>query len=143
MRLPILFACAILSGCGEPEPAPSVRPDAPFGLNSSASSPATSMVPAPSPRLEEARAAIAKEPAVVDFILDPNNGVALQVAVRDDGTRRYGYAEHLCLLLADYDFDMQRTVVRVVDAAKVASSNGDFRSISLGTVQCWDQGRWD
>lgn len=93
--------------------------------------------------LERVRAELRKDPKVVDFHLDPAAAVTLQVAVRDDGTRRHGLAEYYCLALSEWGFDISDTVVRIVDASKVEASGGDFRSISLGTVQCRDQQRWD
>lgn len=94
-------------------------------------------------KLEAARAELRKEPKVRDFILDPANGVMLQVAVDDDGTRRYGLAGYFCLKLRQWDVYRDNVAVRIVDAAKVDASGGDFRSISLGTISCRDERRWD
>jgi hypothetical protein len=93
--------------------------------------------------LEQARAALQSEKAIRDFVLDPDNAVILQAAVDDDGTRRYGYAEYLCMVLSEAGVAGDETAVRIVDAAKVEASRGDFRSISLGSVKCSDQSRLD
>ncbi|MGE4321755.1 MAG: hypothetical protein AB7E60_01845 [Sphingobium sp.] len=93
--------------------------------------------------IERAKAKIAGEPRVRDLVLDPAAAVMLHVAVDNSGGREYGYAEYLCLELSDLGFDKSKAVVRVIDAARIEQSQGDFRSISLGTVQCADQARWD
>lgn len=94
-------------------------------------------------KLEMARAELRKEPKVRDFILNPANGVMLQVAVDDDGTRRYGLAGYFCLKLREWGVYRDNSAVRIVDAARVEASGGDFRSISLGTISCRDERRWD
>lgn len=94
-------------------------------------------------KLEAAKLEIAKEPKVRDFVLDPDNAVMLQIAVDDDGTRRYGLAGYFCQRLREWQLYDDKSVVRIVDAAKVELSQGDFRSISLGTVRCKDESRWD
>ena len=138
MRLIIAAACLSLCSCGSGSGAPS-----PSAMDEQPTPVVATTAALKRPRVEDAKLAIAKEKQVLDFVLEPTNAVALQVAVRDDGSARHGYAEYLCLILADYDFDMTDTSVRVVDAAKVASSNGDFRSISLGAVQCKDGSHLD
>ena len=135
MRVITAAICLCLCSCGDSGASP------PSEANFSAVAP--SAEGGKQPNIEAARKAIAREKQVLDFILEPQNAVTLQVAVRDDGTRRYGYAQYLCLLLSDHGFDMEDTAVRVVDAAKLAASNGDFRSISLGTVQCRDGSKLD
>lgn len=75
---------------------------------------------------------------MLDFAWVPENAVELTVAVKDDGTRRYGYAGYFCLKAREwgiYDDDLD---VRIVDAAQVVQSNGDWGSISLGWVHCAD-----
>ncbi|WIA56575.1 hypothetical protein N6H05_01755 [Sphingobium sp. WTD-1] len=142
MRHALLITAAALAACGEaPQPA-----------NNSVSSAIISDVPgyqppaniagAPSP-IERARAALKRDPKVVDFLLDPANAVMLQVAVRSNGSREYGLAETYCMDLKDWGFDKNEAAVRIVDAARVQASNGDFRSISLGTVRCRDTTRLD
>ncbi|WP_303763440.1 hypothetical protein [Sphingobium yanoikuyae] len=142
MRHVFLIATAALASCGEaPQPA-----------NNSASSAIISDVPgyqppaniavAPSP-IERARAALKRDPKVLDFLLEPTNAVMLQVAIKSNGSREYGLAETYCMDLKDWGFNKDEAVVRIVDAARVQASNGDFRSISLGTVQCRDTTRLD
>lgn len=136
MRSIAWLAILLLSGCG------GSAPTAVVPSNQSSATNLSDRVEIAG-RVADAKVAIAKEQQVVDFVLDPRNAVTLQVAVKDDGSRRHGYAQYLCMLLSDYGFDMSVTAVRVVDAAKVAASNGDFRSISLGTVSCRDGSRLD
>lgn len=93
--------------------------------------------------LAVARKEMAEEPQVKDFVLDPSSAVMLQVAVQNDGSRRYGLAEYFCGRLRDWNLYSDKAAVRVVDASKVEQSGGDFRSISLGTVNCKDGSRWD
>ena len=132
MRCFILAALALAS-CDEAPTVNSVEPQA-----------AVETTPVYSAAtLEKARAALKSEGRIRDFILDPKNAVILQAAVDDDGTRRYGYAEYLCMVLSDAGLDTNKAVVRIVDAAQIEKSGGNFRSISLGTVQCWDLQRRD
>jgi len=93
--------------------------------------------------LDVVRSEIAKEPKVQDFILDPANAVELQVAVRDDGSRRYGLASYFCEKLKSWQVSDDDMDVRIVDAAKVDQAGGDFRAISLGTIHCGDGTRLD
>lgn len=97
----------------------------------------------PQAALEVARKGMKEEPKVVDFLLDPSLVVELTVAVADDGTRRYGYAGYYCQKLHEWGIYDDEMDVRIVDAAKLAEANGDFRSISLGTVHCADNAYLD
>lgn len=140
LKLTPILACAALAVSALPSCAPA--PDA-----SEATNEAATIAPV-EPKIDQAvidhaKSELRKEPQVVDFVLAPENAVMLQVAVKDDGSRQYGLAEYFCLKLKEWKLDTGHAVVRIVDASKVAASNGDFRSISLGTVQCWDQERWD
>lgn len=88
--------------------------------------------------IRHAETSIKAEPKVLDFVLDPTAEIELTVAVRDDGSRRNGYASYLCQELPEWGIYDDKMDVRVVDAARLAKANGDFRSISLGTVHCAD-----
>lgn len=102
----------------------------------------------PPPRFTEAAIEVAKngisaEPKVVDFVLDPSREVELTVAAWDDGSRRHGYAGYYCLKLREWGVYDERMDVRIVDAARLAASNGDWRSISLGGIRCADESYFD
>lgn len=92
----------------------------------------------PDAAIRRAEASLKAEPKILDFLLDPTAEIELTVAVRDDGSRRNGYASYLCQELREWGIYDARMDVRVVDAARLAEANGDFRSISLGTVHCAD-----
>jgi hypothetical protein len=94
-------------------------------------------------RLAAASKALEGEPKVVDFLLDPELAVPLQVAVKDDGTRRYGLAGYFCLKMTEWGIDTGHNAVRIVDAARLSEADGDFQSISLGTISCGTEQRWD
>lgn len=123
----------LVASCDQPAPAPTTAPEQPQVVANAVNDDA----------LAKARALLEKEGQIRDFVLDPANAVILQAAVDDDGSRRYGYAEYLCIVLGEAGISLDRAVVRIVDAGRVQQSQGDFRSISLGTVQCKDQQRWD
>jgi hypothetical protein len=126
-------ACIGVTGCEQQQVAPP--------SNSAAPPPATfSDAPAP-PRfsaaaIDKATAAIRAEPKVIDLRYDEGAAVEWTVAVADDGTRRYGYAEYLCQVLADNGARDGRSAVRIVDAAKRAEFGDAYRSYSLGAVRC-------
>jgi hypothetical protein len=88
--------------------------------------------------IENAKSLLKAEPKVIDLIFDPLNVVEWHVAVKDDGSRRYGYAKYLCLLLREanaYDDDVD---IRIVDAARISELKDAYRDYSLGAVQCKD-----
>ena len=139
MRSALLCLTLLTAACGSPQAA-----DLPAATDAEADviTPAEKPV-ASDQQLATARKEIAAEPKVKDFVLDPSSAVMLQVAVTDDGSRRYGLAEYFCGRLHDWHLYNDKAVVRIVDASKVDQSGGDFRSISLGTVNCRDASRWD
>lgn len=74
---------------------------------------------------------IKKEPLVKDASLDEWG--TLLVGVIDDGTRRDGFAEYLCLAIADHPSKPTAPkIVRVMDAT--ASLRGEWRE--LGKAFC-------
>lgn len=76
------------------------------------------------------------EPQIGDVLhQDGADLVDWTVAVHDDGTSRVGYATYVCLVLSDGGLVDRHTDVRIVDIAK-AERSGDFRSASLGHVDC-------
>ena len=139
MRNTFLCLTLLTAACGSPQAA-----DLPQTTQAETNVIAPAELPAASAELlAVARKEIAAEPKVKDFILDPSNTVVLQVAVTNDGSRRYGLAEYFCGRLHDWHLYNDKAAVRIVDASKVEQSGGDFRSISLGTVSCKDASRWD
>lgn len=93
------------------------------------------------PRFSEAKisAAIAelrKEPKIIDLVYAPGNVVDWTVGVKDNGTPRFGYAEFLCLRLAELGLRDEQTMVRIVDYGRYMAPNGNARDADLGTVRC-------
>jgi hypothetical protein len=77
--------------------------------------------------------AVAKETSVVEATFPNNSSSSFWVSVRDDGSRRDGFAEYVCLLLIEGGMPKgEFVVIRVWDAAKLAAS--DFRE--LGRFEC-------
>jgi hypothetical protein len=93
------------------------------------------------PRFDQEKVAAMKkqllaEPKIGDVLYqDGTDLVDWTVAVRDDGTSRVGYATYVCQVLRDGGLVDRHTDLRVVDIAK-AERSGDFRSASLGHVDC-------
>lgn len=85
--------------------------------------------------IEAAKAALAREAKIEDLTYDASAVVQWNVGVRDDGSRRVGYAQYVCQVLAEKDALAGRTHVRIVDIAKVAQGS-DFRAANLGHVIC-------
>ena len=90
--------------------------------------------PAPS-AIEAAKTALSAEPKIKDLTYDASATVQWNVGVLDDGSRRIGYAEYVCQVLAEKHALAGRTHVRVVDIAKIAQGS-DFRAANLGHVIC-------
>lgn len=80
---------------------------------------------------------------MLDFNYRPDNVVQWIVAVEDDGSPRYGYAEYICLLLSEHGARGDETVVRITDIEAQRTYGEDFNSASLGSVRCRDQARFD
>lgn len=97
---------------------------------------AATLEPSPAPgAIEAAKTALAKEAKIEDLTYDASAAVQWNVGVRNDGSRRVGYAQYVCQVLSEADALSGRTHVRVVDIAKVAQGS-DFREANLGHVIC-------
>lgn len=67
---------------------------------------------------EEAINAIRQEPKVADASWPNGNGPSLWITMRDDGTRRDGYAESMCLILGQHGMQAgDFIVIHIYDAA--------------------------
>ena len=80
-------------------------------------------IPANKVALEEVR----KEPKIVEAVITDAN--VLYVTVKDDGTRRDGYAEYLCQLLKD-----QKATTKWVKVIKLGSSNDENKDNAYGVL---------
>ena len=132
MKCAGLFSFGLLSlaACGSEPSAPTARPatEAPS-------------IQIPAAAIETARAALQKEPAIKSAAFRQNENVAeWQIAVADNGTKRYGYAETVCMTLSDAGARNDVTEVHILDEAKrVAANNVDvIASASLGGIRCKD-----
>lgn len=56
-----------------------------------------------------------------------------KVGVIDDGTRRDGYAEYVCQVIADYGLSGRGISVKVVDIQKLVRMN---KWVDLGEARC-------
>lgn len=74
--------------------------------------------------------------AIIEVMHDESLAVQWTIGVRNDGSKRYGLAESVCIELSDRGLQHDRTWVRVVDRQAVISNGGDFRAASLGGVRC-------
>lgn len=71
------------------------------------------------------------ERAVIEAMF--SQSISLWVSVRDDGTRRDGFARYLCLVLSDAGKPTDEfVVVHVWDAAKMARQE----MVELGKAEC-------
>jgi len=98
----------------------------------------------PAPRfsaqaIEAGKLAIASEAEVVDLAFDESNAIEWNVAVVDDGTRRYGFAQSICIVLRQAGAYDDAVDVRIVDASKRAQFKDAYRDYSLGAVRCKDE----
>ncbi len=55
------------------------------------------------------------------------------VGVRDDGTRRDGYAQYVCLVLPDFGLSPAGTLIQIIDVVKL-NSTGNW--VTLGQTFC-------
>ena len=127
----LVAGMALLAACS-PEPATS-EVASPIAAVEPIMDPRVDIPPA---RLQEITKILLAEPKVLDVLYDPELAVPWSLAVLDDGTRRFGYASYICTVLDDLGAVDRTTTVRLVDAARVTESQGDFRSISLGHADC-------
>ena len=82
---------------------------------------------------EKAITAIRQEPRVADASWPNGNGPSLWITMRDDGTRRDGYAESMCLILGQNGMPAgDFIVIHIYDAAAMARE--EFREI--GRYDC-------
>jgi hypothetical protein len=79
--------------------------------------------------------------AVIEVLHDEGLTVQWVIGVKDDGSKRYGLAESVCMELRDRGLQHPSTWVRIVDRSELMSNGGDFRAASLGTVAC-EKGQW-
>ena len=91
-----------------------------------------------SPAIENAKRSVAAEPAVVDYLYDPSNVIEWNIAVKDDGSKRYGYAQYICILLKEAGAYDEQVDVRIVDQSKRTEFKDAYRDYSLGAVRCAD-----
>ncbi len=56
----------------------------------------------------------------------------LLVAVVDDGTQRYGFAEYICLVLAEHD--VRSALVKIIDYKPFSKNNRE--EVELGAAIC-------
>jgi hypothetical protein len=80
--------------------------------------------------LDAALAAVNAEPKVKDAAWNNTHDPSLLAGVFDDGSNRDGYAEYLCMVLAEHN--LRGGVVRVMDVAKAARD--DWKE--LGKAWC-------
>ncbi len=74
-----------------------------------------------------------KEKKIVEVAFANDRPTSLWISVRDDGTRRDGYAEYACLVLAQSGMPAgQFTVIHVWDAAAMARGE----QTELGRYDC-------
>ncbi|KMK51567.1 hypothetical protein RO21_05570 [[Actinobacillus] muris] len=72
-----------------------------------------------------------EEPKVKDAVW--TSDFVFKVGVKDDGTKRDGYAQYVCLVLAENGFTGKDVLVRVIDIDKLRKT-GEW--INLGTAKC-------
>lgn len=134
MKRPVLlFALLTMAGCGNQQ-SESAEAAPPAGVDRLALV-ADRFTPS---SVEKAKKLLRAEPKVIDLNFNPINAIEWHVAVQNDGTKRHGYAEYLCLLLRDADAYDDEVAIRIVDASKVASLKDAYQEHSLGAVRCSD-----
>ena len=80
---------------------------------------------------EQAISVLKTEPKVVDAMFTQD--ISLWVSMKDDGSRRDGYAEYVCLAL--YEAGMQNgdfVVIKILDAAALTRD----KMVELGRFEC-------
>ncbi len=77
--------------------------------------------------------AIKTEPKVAEALI--TNANVLYVSVKDDGTRRDGYAEYLCQVLREYGSNVNRVKVTEVGTTKSPDRDNAY-GILLGEAYC-------
>jgi hypothetical protein len=114
-----------------------VAPAAPAGTQDTQATEATPSVAAVDP-IEAAKAVQELESwdAIIEVMHDESLAAQWTIGVQDDGSKRYGLAESVCMELSDRGLIHDLTWVRVVDRQAVMSNGGDFRAASLGGIRC-------
>lgn len=87
------------------------------------------------PDYQGAENALRKEKKIVDLVHQSAIAEWL-IGVKDDGSKRYGYAEYVCGILLEHNAIADGHMVRIVDYFKFVNTNGDHRAASLGSVVC-------
>lgn len=72
-------------------------------LQASAPTPIAASAPLDTKKYDAAMAEIRAERSIIAASWGPYKGASLYVAVKDDGSRRDGYAEYLCMILRGHD----------------------------------------
>lgn len=93
--------------------------------------------------IEKAKLLLKSEPSIIDFEYDASNTVNWTVAVKNDGSKRYGFADYICQILPKNDLGLNDNSVRIVDEAKRVEFGDDYRRYNLGAVRCSDGGYLD
>jgi hypothetical protein len=93
--------------------------------------------------IDKAKKMLGAEASIVDFNYDATNAVQWTIAVKNDGSKRYGFAKYICMNLPKNSDGNNHYSVRIVDAAKRLEHGDDYRSYSLGAVRCSDGGYLD
>ncbi len=78
---------------------------------------------------QSAMTALRNEPTIKDFAW---KGPSLWIGVLDDGSRRDGYAQYVCTLLAEHGV-RDKVHVRIMDVAKAAVAK---KTVELGDAWC-------
>lgn len=118
-----------LAGCGSSSPPAAPPTDQPQAE-------ATALPDIDPAKIDAAKAAILKEPGVLDLVYDADEVVQWTIGMKNDGSSRVGRAETFCMQLRELGVAESRTHVRIVDFKRYIASQGDARSASLGHVDC-------
>ncbi|MDF7817400.1 hypothetical protein P1X15_07335 [Runella sp. MFBS21] len=87
----------------------------------------------PAPNKDKALTEIKKEPKVLDAVITESN--VLYASVKDDGTRRDGYAEYLCQVLKDNGLTNVRVKIVKYNSSKDAKRDNAY-GVLLGQSDC-------
>lgn len=80
---------------------------------------------------EKAVETIKSEPKVVDALFTQD--ISLWVSMRDDGSRRDGFAEYLCMTLHEEGMNVgDFVIIKILDAAALAQQN----TKEIGRFEC-------
>ncbi len=79
--------------------------------------------------------AIKAEASVIDLVHADGEVFQWVVGMRNDGTRRHGFAQYLCSVLTESGVGTAGQAIRIVDYNKYIV-DGDGRASSMGAVDC-------